>query len=246
MTRSTTDAGKGSLLFTLWMAIALAVHFAALWVVVRWTRDGSAVRRRVRAFARSLVSISGCELRVSGVDCLRDHACAVLVANHSSFADSIVVMAAVPCDFRFVANHRAAGRPVVGLVLKKAGHLIVNRDSLRARAECGRAMVEMLRAGQSLLVFPEGTAKAGPAMLPFRNGAFRAAARAGRPVIPIAISGTRRILPRSFRLLRRGAIDVRILPPLIPRDDTRETAKRLRDAAARAIAAALSSDPAPL
>ena len=112
----------------------------------------------------------------------------MLVANHSSYLDSVVLAAAIPRDCRFVANHMAATRPLLGLIIRKSGHLLVDRESRRSRAACARAMIELLQDGTSLVLFPEGT-RAGRDVLPFRAGAFRAAFRTGRPVIPIAISG---------------------------------------------------------
>ena len=162
----------------------------------------------------------------------------MLVANHSSYLDSVVLVAAIPRDCRFVANHLAATRPLIGLIIRKAGHLVVDRGSRRSRAACARAMMELLRDGTSLLLFPEGT-RAGSEILPFHTGAFRAAVKTGRPVIPIAISGTRRIWPRRIRLLRQNAIVVRVLPAIHADVQTYDSAARLRDAAAGVIANAL-------
>jgi 1-acyl-sn-glycerol-3-phosphate acyltransferase len=96
------------------------------------------------------------------------------------------------------------------------------------------------RGGHVGAGLPEGTVRSGATLLPFRTGAFRAAARAGRPVIPIAIGGTPDILPRPFRLLNRGTIHVTILPPLHPDKNARDSVDRVRDHSARAIAAVLT------
>jgi 1-acyl-sn-glycerol-3-phosphate acyltransferase len=125
----------------------------------------------------------------------------------------------------------------VGLAIRRSSHLIVNRDSLPSRAECGQLMLRTLAEGESLLVYPEGTAKSATVMARLRNGAFRAAARSGRPIVPIAISGTQQILPRAFALLRRGEIHITVLPPVYPSD-----AQRLRHEATRAITAVLQTD----
>ena len=85
-----------------------------------------------------------------------------------------------------------------------------------------QAMVDALASGRSLLVFPEGTTADGDAMLPFRNGAFRAAARTGCRVVPIVLRGTREMMPAGRTLLADVPIPIEILEPIRPTDATRE------------------------
>ena len=229
---------RGSLLFSAWVGLLLVLTLPPIWVILALTPAGAATHRRVRWFAGALFTLTGCRLQVHGLEHLAEESCAVLVANHSSYLDSVVLVAAIPRDCRFVANHMAATRPLIGLIIRKAGHLVVDRGSRRSRAACARAMIELLRDGTSLLMFPEGT-RAGHEVLPFRTGAFRAAVKTGRPVIPIAISGTRRIWPRGIGLLRRSPIVVSVLPAIHADVQSQESASQLRDAAAGVIANAL-------
>ena len=97
------------------------------------------------------------------------------------------------------------------------------------------AVVETIREGESLFVFPEGTFVDSPGLLPFRLGAFRAAVETSRPIIPIAISGTRHILTAKTKLLRPGRITVTISPPLVPSGDNWQEIVRLRDTARAVI-----------
>ena len=93
-----------------------------------------------------------------------------------------------------------------------------------------------LAAGESMFVFPEGRFVRAPGLLPFRLGAFRAAAEAGRPPVPVALTGTRRLFPADTVLLRPGRIRVVVAPPLHPRNAEWSEVVRLRDEARRAIA----------
>lgn len=90
--------------------------------------------------------------------------------------------------------------------------------------------------GELLLVFPEGTFARPPGLLPFRLGAFRAAVDAGRPVVPIALRGTRQVLPDGTWLLRSGQIEVTIGQPLLPAAQDWQEMVRLRDVARDVIA----------
>jgi 1-acyl-sn-glycerol-3-phosphate acyltransferase len=128
----------------------------------------------------------------------------VLVANHASCVDSVMLMAALPVDYRFVVNHHLASYPFFGLAIRKSRYLIVDRTQAAARRACALQMIDTLRQGTSLLVFPEGTRHRGSGLLPFRPGAFRAAVEVGRPVIPITLAGTRDIWPYRAWVLQRG------------------------------------------
>lgn len=234
------ESGRGSLFFSVWVLVVLIVALPPLWLRLALSPSGDRADRLVRTWARRVVRWSGCRLSVSGTEHLAHAPGVLMVANHSSFLDSVVLLAAVPSDFRFVANHLAATRPLVGLAIQKAGHLVVNRGSVRSRATCGRAMIAALRAGRSLTVFPEGTRGAG-SLLPFQMGPFRIAAAVGCPVTPVAIVGTRAILPRRFRLLRRAPISVIVLPPIAVAPSDRCIATELRDRAARALSECLAA-----
>lgn len=230
------SADEGSWIYTAWVVLVLAILLPPLWLALLLVPDGARAHRLVRRCARLVVSLTGCDVHVHGEEHLKNQGRVMLVANHSSMADAAFLLAALPIDFRFIANHMHARYPILGLAIRRASHHIVDRGSWRGRAECGRAMVDALRGGGSLLVFPEGTTAADGHMLPFRNGAFRAAAKSGSPVVPIVISGTRRMFPPSGKL-RRSRIDIEILPALSAPRDTREGIVTAREASASAIAA---------
>lgn len=224
-----------SILFTSRVALGLALLLPPLRLSLLLTRDEQKAFARVQRCARAVLRFAGCRVRVTGVGNLPVNGHAMLVANHVSIADAAVLLAALPYDFRFVANHVFAEYPVLGAAIRSASANIVDRGSWRSRAESGRAMVSTLASGRSLLVFPEGTTADDGVMLPFRSGAFRAAARTARPVVPIAIHGTRQMFPSGGFWLSNVPIDIEILSPLAPRDATRDGVAELRDRTAAAI-----------
>jgi fatty-acyl-CoA synthase len=225
-------------LYTLWIVAVLAVLLPPLRLLLQFVPPGPRSRRLVRGCARLVVAATFCPVRVRGAETLRAAGSAMLVSNHASVADATFLLAALPIDLQFVANHAAAQYPILGLAVRRASYVIVDRGSWRSRAECGAAMVEALRRGHSLLVFPEGTTADAGGMLPFRSGAFRAAAQAGRPVVPIVLHGTRAMFPASGRL-RRTAIEIEVLAPIRPEGSGRHDLVALKERSAAAIAAGL-------
>jgi 1-acyl-sn-glycerol-3-phosphate acyltransferase len=225
-------------LFTGWLGLLLLLTLPPLWLAVAAIPRGRRADRLVRRWARAILAVSGCRLTVDGAANLDGLGAAVLVANHASYVDSVVLMAALPVEFRFVAKRRLLRYPVIGTVIERAGHLPVEKADLPRRLAGADEMTRTLREGRSLLVFPEGTFLAEPMLLPFRLGAFRAAVFSGRPVLPVAIRGTRGVLPAYARLARRGPIHVEIRTPLWPRADGWREMVRLRDRAREEIARA--------
>jgi fatty-acyl-CoA synthase len=226
---------RPSLLLTMRAAATLAALVPPLALVLRFTRDERRAHRLVQRCARAVVRLAGCRVRVVGLERMPTQGHAMLVANHASLADAAVLLAALPVDFRFIANHVFAAYPILGAAIRGASHHIVDRGSWRSRADCGRSMVDALAAGRTLLVFPEGTTADDGQLLPFRSGAFRAAARSGTAVVPIAIRGTRQLLRPGTMMLSPATVEIELLPLLRPRGTGRDAVTALRDEAAAAI-----------
>jgi 1-acyl-sn-glycerol-3-phosphate acyltransferase len=176
--------------------------------------------------------------RVVGRERLPWRGAAVIVANHLSLVD-IVVLYGLYRPFKWVSKSSIFKVPFLGWNMALNGYVPVTRgaaDSVRRMlARCR----ELLGEGSPLLMFPEGTRSASGELQPFKDGAFRLAIEAGVPVIPVALSGTFESLPKHGMVLR-GRMDalVEVLEPLDGR--TFADAGALRDAARAAIAGALA------
>jgi len=200
-----------------------------------------AVDRIVRGWCRCVLRAAGCRLRVEGLAHLAGAGPVVLAANHASYVDALALLAGIPVDFRFVAKRELLRTPLVAAVIRSVGHLTVERaDVSRSVADAGR-VAAALRAGRSLLFFPEGTFRRPAGLLPFRLGAFKAAVEAARPVIPVAIRGTRDVLPADSWWPRPGPITLVIGPPVPPGGDAWRDIVRLRDRVREAIEWALAA-----
>ncbi|TDU25703.1 1-acyl-sn-glycerol-3-phosphate acyltransferase [Panacagrimonas perspica] len=187
-----------------------------------------------RWFGRHGVRLSllciGVPLQVSGRDRVPATPC-IAVANHASYIDGIVLTSALPANFTFVVQDGAAEWPYVGYVLRRMGVTFVNRNSAREGAAQTRALIRRVEEGASLAIFAEGTFEPDPGLLSFKKGAFLIAARAGVPVLPVGIRGTRRLYGGHSRLPHWSRVDIDILPPIPASPD----ALQLRDAARDAV-----------
>jgi 1-acyl-sn-glycerol-3-phosphate acyltransferase len=195
--------------------------------------------------ARGLLRLAGVPFTVQGLDRLPAGPC-VLVCNHGSYADGMLLVAALPRPFVFVAKRELRAQPIAGWYLHRLGAEFVERaDVARSVADAER-LAAIVQQGRCLLVFPEGTFVDRPGLLPFHLGAFLAAARAGAPVVPVALSGSRRLLPGGSGWPRRARVLVQLGEPIRPASDAPNVfaaGVRLRDAARGAIARALAATP---
>jgi 1-acyl-sn-glycerol-3-phosphate acyltransferase len=190
--------------------------------------------RLARIGARSLARLTGTPITVRGLDHLPAGPC-VLVANHSSFLDAYVLVAAIPRHFHYVAKRELLDNHWLARPLIRMGTLFVERFDVQRSADEAGQLAETARAGQSLGFFPEGTFTRISGLREFRMGAFVAAAQAGAPVVPVAIRGARSMLRAGSLFPRRGRLEVIVEAPIPPDGDDWAAAVRLRDAARAVI-----------
>jgi 1-acyl-sn-glycerol-3-phosphate acyltransferase len=161
----------------------------------------------------------------------------IVVANHASYLDGLVMTAALPRRFSFVVQDGAAGWPLVGLTLRRMGVIFVDRASARKSAQLTRQLMRRLHEGQPIAIFPEGTFKPEPGVLRFKDGAFLMAARTATPVVPAGIRGTRRLYGGGRRLPRWSVVRIVFGRPLHAHATGREAALQLRERARRRVLA---------
>ena len=226
----------GDLLFATWVGLVLLFTLPVLWLAVQLASPGPAADRVVKHWCRLVLRACLCPLRVRGTEQLNGIGAAVLCANHSSYLDSVVLLAALPPGVRVVAMRELRATPLIRTIIRKAGHLTVERADVSRSLEDARTVVDALRSGATLLVFPEGGFANAPGLRPFRLGAFKAAVESGKPIVPVAIVGTRAILGGGRTLPRRGRIEVTIAPPITPRGSDWPEMVRLRDVTRSQIA----------
>jgi len=171
-----------------------------------------------RAWARCLLWGSGVKVKVEGLEKIAAEGSYVFVSNHLSYMDTPVVLANIPVQFRFLAKSGLFKIPLLGTHLARAGHISVPRDDARAAVKTMTTAAQVIRErGISLLVFPEGGRSQTGELASFKEGAAYIAIRAGVPLVPIALQGTREVLPFGSGHVRAGSVTMRIGEP-VPTD----------------------------
>ncbi|MDE0333675.1 MAG: AMP-binding protein [Defluviicoccus sp.] len=217
-----------------WWAMLVAL------ALVVWPLSVALPRRAWRwkvlqAAARAMLKVTGTGLTVTGEPAPERGA--ILVANHCSYLDSLVLVAAFTGETAFVAKAELAPQLFAGTLLRRIGALFVERFDDASGLGDLDAVVAAARAGRRLLVYPEGTLTRRPGLLDFKLGAFAAAAAARVPVVPVALQGTRSVLRGGQWFPRPGRVRVTVGSPLSAEESGFDAAITLRDTARAAILA---------
>lgn len=208
-----------SLLITEPLIIAATIVFGAISLTVSFFDPTRRKQNAIaRAWARVLLAVSRVKVRVEGLEKIKEDGSYVFVSNHLSYMDTPVALANIPVQFRFLAKRGLFQIPFMGWHLARAGHIPVPRGDARAAVKTMTLAAQVVREQKiSLLIFPEGGRSRKGEMRPFMEGAAYIAIRAGVPLVPIGLQGTREVLPYGSGNIRGGAVILRIGDP-IPTD----------------------------
>lgn len=196
-------------------AIAVFIVCAILTLVALLIPGLSLTSRRGIAHkgARAFFWFAGLPIEFKGIEHLPIGA-SVVVANHASYLDGVLLKAMLPSSFCFVIKKEMVQVPLAATLLRRIGSEFVDRFNRHAGAMDARRLIKAASMGQSLVFFPEGTFNREPGLARFHSGAFATAARGQVPVVPIAIVGTRHILPAGEFLPAWGRIQITVLEPV--------------------------------
>lgn len=154
------------------------------------------------------------QIEVSGLENIDRHKAYVIVANHQSLAD-IVVLYRTRMQFKWVAKESLFKVPFIGWCLSLAKHIKLSRGKFSSIKKVYRESARWLRNDMSVLFFPEGTRSETSEMREFQNGAFKLAIKEKKPVLPIVLNGTRETIPKgSWLFARKVHCTLQVLPPI--------------------------------
>jgi 1-acyl-sn-glycerol-3-phosphate acyltransferase len=184
-----------------------------------------------RTWSWLILKTTGVRVTVEGLERITPGTTYVFVSNHQSIYDTPVIFASLPYQLRIIAKESLARFPVLGWHLRRGGHLFVDRRH-PDRAGILRRWRALVSEGLSLIIYAEGTRSATGHVARFKGGSFLLAIEAGLPIVPIAVIGTRKVMPKGRLETRPG--DVRLIihdpiqPPLLESPTPRD-AKALAD-----------------
>jgi len=235
-----------------WRTVFYLIPAIALYTIVLgaasiasslFDRRGYFAHRCARAWSRLILKTTGVRVTVDGLDRITPGTTYVFVSNHQSIYDTPVVFASLPYQLRIIAKESLAYFPVLGWHLRRGGHLFVDRKH-PDRAGILKRWRALVSEGLSLIIYAEGTRSADGRVARFKAGSFLLAIEAQLPIVPVAVIGTRAVMPKGR--LRTEPADVQLVvhdpiqPPAIEAP-TIQDAKALADRVHAIVAAAVDA-----
>ena len=185
-----------------------------------------------RNWAQKGLAMNGSSIQVSGIEHIPLTGGLLFVANHQSNFDIPILVGHVPRDKGFIAKLELLKVPSFSRWMKYIGCIFIDRNDARQSLETINDAAERIKAGHSMVVFPEGTRSADGTVGKFRAGSLRLAVKSGVPVVPVTIIGSKDIMPKGSSLIKSAAVKVIVSPPLMPEEyvgiDSNQIAEKVR------------------
>jgi len=205
------------ILYGLYFGVVFVLWIVPTWTIVNFISDYRKAGRFTSAALKLLFALVGCRVHVIGKEYVDAPGAKVYASNHTSYFDVLALMLGLGVPYHFVAKMEVGGMPFIGTFLRKMGHTKFDRSDPESRLRQSEEMEKLLREGESIFVFPEGTFTEEDGVRPFQLGAFKAAVDAGVPVVPVSLAGTRNFLRDGTYLPRPTSVTVTVSPPIYSR-----------------------------
>jgi len=209
-----------------------------------WDRSGDTVLKLARFWSRIVLGVPGVKLEVVQRAPLDPRRPYIVMANHASMIDIWAVLLAVPVPFRFIAKKQLGAIPIFGWAMRAGRFIFIDRQNAASARRSIEEAARRIKSGQSVVIFPEGTRTRDGRLNAFKKGGFHLALDSGAAIVPVAIHGSRALMPRGSALIRSGTVRVDIGEPIetagLRPADREALAARVRDT----IAVMLGEPPA--
>ena len=190
-------------------------------------RKGKVVHLYARLWGWLILLANGVKVRVRGVGNIDPQRPYIYMCNHMSSFDIFALLAYLPVQFRWLAKVELFRIPILGWAMSTAGYISLDRSERKKAYKSMETAAQKIREGTSVVIFPEGSRSPDGSLQPFMKGGFTLAIKAGVPIVPIAIEGTWKIMPKDTLRIRKGEIGIVIDRPIETRGLTMKDREKL-------------------
>ncbi|WP_294743678.1 1-acyl-sn-glycerol-3-phosphate acyltransferase [uncultured Exiguobacterium sp.] len=173
------------------------------------------VQRVASVWANSLLRLAGVRVNVTGREHIPANEPVVFISNHQGNFDVPILLGKIDKPKAFISKIEVNKIPIVNVWMNLMGCVMIDRKDRRQSLKAIRSGVDTIKDGQSMIIFPEGTRSKGGPMAEFKAGSFTLATSSGARVVPVAISGSYRVMEKTGKI-RPATVEVTILPSIDP------------------------------
>ncbi len=172
------------------------------------------VSNKAKGWARSLVSLSGCKVEVTGEEHIPEDEAVLFVSNHQGNFDIPILLGFIKKPKAFVAKNELRKFPIIGTWMKYMNCIFMDRDNPRESIKAINHGAKILKEGYSLVIFPEGTRSKDGTLGVFKPGAFKLATKSGVCIVPVTIKGSNQIMKKGSFIIKPAEVEVVISPAI--------------------------------
>ncbi|SHK04402.1 lysophospholipid acyltransferase family protein [Paramaledivibacter caminithermalis] len=198
--------------------------------------------RIARNWGRDLMKVSGSQIRVIGEENIPKDRAVLFVSNHQSYLDIPILLGFIDKPKAFIAKAELEKYPIFSTWMKTLKCIFINRDDVRQSLRAIKEGIKLLKAGYSLVIFPEGTRSKDGKLREFKQGSLKLATKSGAPIVPVTIKGAKDIMPRGTLFIKPANVEVIISKPIFMEEDIAKDSKALNERVRNIIGEKLNND----
>ncbi len=181
----------------------------------------------VQKHTNKIVDRTGSKVTIIGKENIIYNRAVVFTPNHQSFFDIPALSNAIDTPLAFIAKKDLLKLPVISTAMKEFNCLTLDRDNIKEAAKTAIEAIKLLKKGQSLVIFPEGTRSTDCTLGEFKSGAFKIATKPKVPIIPVSIKGTKEVFEDNNHKIKPSNIKITFHEPIFTENLTKEEIKEL-------------------
>jgi 1-acyl-sn-glycerol-3-phosphate acyltransferase len=178
-------------------------------------------------WAKMILRMCGVKVEFRGLENVEKDVPYVYMTNHQSYFDIFALLAFIPSDFKFILKQELMKIPILGFSMRKAGYIAIDREDPRTAVRSLNDAAQRIKNGASVVIFPEGTRSVDGTLQSFRPGGFHLALKSGCDIVPVAIAGSYRIVPKGSLKIKKGRFALSLGKPISVEPYSKKDMERL-------------------
>lgn len=199
-----------------WSCIVIATLALGIlaFVTALFDRKGKIVHQYARLWGKIALWANGVKVKLQGLEHVKGKGPYIFMSNHQGSYDIFALLGHLPFQFKWLAKKELFSIPFFGWTMAAAGYISVDRKGTRETVEAMNEAARKIREGMSVVIFPEGSRSQNGTIQPFKKGGFTLAIKSKVPIVPIAIHGSRTIMPKDRLKISPGEIRIQLGSPI--------------------------------